>query len=498
MRPHPVISALIIAVGSAALAFAVGFAVDAVGAGMPVASAAAALVVAAAFARWQVPGLLAFGLVVLMADTVAYWTGTDLRFIDEVAIALLIVTALIAHRQRLIIPRPGWREAALGVLFGAGIVSSLTNAVPLEVWVPGVVLLGKGFAFFYLVSSLEVRGAEVRRLGAATLAIGLFILALGIVELLAPPFAEGVLGVYPIDQRRGPLQVVNSWFTHPAIYAWLAGFLSLFLFARFIVLRQRWALALGLVVGAASILSGRRTPVISLVVSLVAGASRELTSRGIAWRIWGAIAAGAVLIAVVTLPLMGSFYQRTFEDYFGRPAYIAEIFDFDDRGRAKRIAQLQPRVALYAGSVAIAYDRFPLGAGVGRFGSQMSREVRSPVYREFKLHDVNGLRARRPIAVTDTFWPMILGETGVIGLLAAFAFFGLLFRDVWRAALPVGPPEVHAFALGALMIYVEALIRSAAAPAFVAPPIAYWVFGAVGLALALRASESEEGDEPVA
>ena len=36
------------------------------------------------------------------------------------------------------------------------------------------------------------------------------------------------------------------------------------------------------------------------------------------------------------------------------------------------------------------------------------------------------------------------------------------------------------------MVFVEALLRSAAAPVFVAPPIAYWAFGAVGLALALR------------
>ena len=44
-----------------------------------------------------------------------------------------------------------------------------------------------------------------------------------------------------------------------------------------------------------------------------------------------------------------------------------------------------------------------------------------------------------------------------------------------------------AFTLGALMVFAETLFRSAAAPAFVAPPIAYWVFGAIGLALALRA-----------
>ena len=53
-------------------------------------------------------------------------------------------------------------------------------------------------------------------------------------------------------------------------------------------------------------------------------------------------------------------------------------------------------------------------------------------------------------------------------------------RDTWRAARPTASPEVAAFTLGALMVLVEALLRSAAAPVFVAPPIAFWVFGASG------------------
>ena len=87
----------------------------------------------------------------------------------------------------------------------------------------------------------------------------------------------------------------------------------------------------------------------------------------------------------------------------------------------------------------------------------MSREEYSPVYQRYRLHRVFGLRERRPIAVTDTFWPMVLGETGVIGFLGAIGFFALLLRDLWRAAGPRGSPETMAFTLGALMVLVEAL-----------------------------------------
>jgi hypothetical protein len=143
-------------------------------------------------------------------------------------------------------------------------------------------------------------------------------------------------------------------------------------------------------------------------------------------------------------------------------------------------------VALYAGSLAVARDEFPLGAGIGRYGSHTSREVYSPVYAQYGLEQVYGLRERRPIAIADTYWPMVLGEAGVAGAVAALAFFGLLGRDLWRAAAPVGTTTVRIFTLGALLVYVEALVRSTTAGVFVAPPIVYWVFGAAGLSLALR------------
>jgi hypothetical protein len=160
------------------------------------------------------------------------------------------------------------------------------------------------------------------------------------------------------------------------------------------------------------------------------------------------------------------------------------------------VRPLHPRVALYAGSVAVARDEFPLGAGMGRYGSHTSRDTYSPIYAEYGLDQVYGLRERRPIAITDTFWPMVLGESGAAGLLAAIAFLALLGRDLWRAAAPTGTVAVRVFTLGAFLVYVEALVRSTTSGVFVAPPIAYWVFGAAALSLAVRRGLSPPATDP--
>ena len=55
------------------------------------------------------------------------------------------------------------------------------------------------------------------------------------------------------------------------------------------------------------------------------------------------------------------------------------------------------------------------------------------------------------------------------------------FATARRGAIPV-----RVFTLGALLVYVEAVVRSAASGVFVAPPISYWAFGAAALSLAVR------------
>jgi hypothetical protein len=442
-----------------------------------------AAVVAAHFAWRPVGGVVVFGLVVLMSESVTYWTGEDLRYVDEAMLVFLAAVSLTLHRRRLSILRPGWREAALVGLMAAGIASSLVNGVPPGVWVPALALLMKGFAFFYLVLSLPIDADDIGQVMAPLAAVGFVILALGLVEFVAPDVATA-LGVPPYLEQRGAVQVVTSLFTQPSLYGWLAVFISLFLIARFAAGGAWWSLGLAVLLGGASVLSGRRTPLVAWVIAAVVGGIQQSRWRTAAARVWLTVGIGMIAVVVASLPILGGFYQSTIDDYFGTAGAVGEVFAEDPDPEVVR--PLHPRVALYAGSLAVARDEFPLGAGFGRYGSHTSRDTYSPVYARYGLERVYGLRERRPIAITDTFWPMVLGESGVAGLLAAIAFLGLLGRDLWRAAAPTGTIAVRVFTLGAFLVYVEALVRSTASGVFVAPPIVYWVFGAAALSLAVR------------
>ncbi|HYN64765.1 MAG TPA: hypothetical protein VES36_09190, partial [Candidatus Limnocylindrales bacterium] len=179
-------------------------------------------------------------------------------------------------------------------------------------------------------------------------------------------------------------------------------------------------------------------------------------------------------------------YGRTVTGYLpdpNQPTPPPGIEAIDPEGKVGT----QARAALYGASAQIAWDHFPLGAGLGRFGSHMSRVEFSPLYARYGLNHVRGLQRTNSQFVTDTFWPMVLGEGGVFAVLAYAAFLGALMLTIWRGARRQVDRLLRTFCLGTLAVLVAAAVESFATPMFVSPPRAFLVFAAIGAAIAVIA-----------
>lgn len=74
------------------------------------------------------------------------------------------------------------------------------------------------------------------------------------------------------------------------------------------------------------------------------------------------------------------------------------------------------RGILYKTSVSIANDHFLLGSGFGTFGSHISRVHYSTLYHTYNISHVWGLSPEKSDFISDTYWAMIIGESGWIGL----------------------------------------------------------------------------------
>lgn len=500
MRRIPAfVASLLTILGTVVVAALIARAADTmVGPSIPAAPVTAALAIVALYLVRPLAGLGAFATFALLAETIQHWMGIDLLLFDETALALLVPMAFVQHaipNRRL---RFGVAEAGVVTLIVAGIASSLLASVPPSIWIPSGLLVLKAIALFYATSWMRIGVLDARIVGGAVLAVAGAIGVLGLIELLDPVRFQTVLNLPPYADVRGEVSVVRSLFTHPAQYGWITVFASMFLWARFVVLRTWWAVPAALLLNVGTIISGRRTPLVGLVVALaVAGFwhIRRLGSRRAAFRAWVPVVGAIVVLGFLSIAVLGTFYRTTLGQYLPPAEQVEQIFASEPD--ALILSTVQPRTALYLSSLAIARDHLPLGVGAGRFGSHFSREEYSPVYEEYGLHRIYLLSPNRPDAVTDTYWPMILGEFGLLGLGGALTFFAAVTRALWRN-VGRATGEHRAIALGLLMVFVEGLVRSLTSSVYTAPPIAYFVLVAAGLSIAMQrtVAEGAEADQP--
>ncbi len=122
------------------------------------------------------------------------------------------------------------------------------------------------------------------------------------------------------------------------------------------------------------------------------------------------------------------------------------------------------RGALFHAGIEIARDYFPIGTGLGTFASDPSGKYYSPLYVKYGIECVWGLKKDDPFLVTDTFWPMITGQTGFLGLL----FYILIIICLFKMIKPVYDID-KGYYLAGIGALVYLLISSIAESAFVNP-----------------------------
>ena len=88
------------------------------------------------------------------------------------------------------------------------------------------------------------------------------------------------------------------------------------------------------------------------------------------------------------------------------------------------------RTALFKTSLKIAKDYLPLGTGFATFGSYYSGFYYSPIYSLYKINNIYGIRPNFYSFIADSFWPMILGQFGIIGIILFIRILIIIFKKI--------------------------------------------------------------------
>lgn len=128
------------------------------------------------------------------------------------------------------------------------------------------------------------------------------------------------------------------------------------------------------------------------------------------------------------------------------------------------------RSALSITSLKIGKDHFPIGTGFGTYASWVSGESYSKIYDIYGLNKVWGLSSDFYWFVADTFWPMIIGQFGFIGL----AIYTFIIYKIYRN---IKNNDNLYYYFGQILLLLYLLVLSVAEASFSGPIVVmYMVF----------------------
>ena len=196
----------------------------------------------------------------------------------------------------------------------------------------------------------------------------------------------------------------------------------------------------------------------------------------------------AIDIKKITIIFMGlTVFVRIFWDFL----YSTFSMYFTNTG------DVTARFALLNGSINILKDYFPLGVGFSKFGSYYASVNYSEYYYKYNLYWVYGLKPNDVFFGTDTFWPAIMGETGILGTLLYIIMIIIIFKFLYKGLKKENFSKNNekikkSQILFAILVLLQALVESLGEPIFNSSPQNICIGISIGIAIVSILNKNNE------
>lgn len=131
---------------------------------------------------------------------------------------------------------------------------------------------------------------------------------------------------------------------------------------------------------------------------------------------------------------------------------IESTYKYEDSG---------PRAILLFYGMKTMEKNMPVGAGFGTYGTDVACKYYSPLYYEYNFHHLWGLAPDNPMFAHDNYWPAIMGEYGIIGVMLVIIILFYMGKDIYFRY-----KNNTVSSMVCLFLYLTLILTSMAAPAF--------------------------------
>ncbi len=328
-----------------------------------------------------------------------------------------------------------------------GLLSGIIKAVPLKILFAGMFLQVKGPLLFICASMVPINKRVFFSFAKAFLCFFVVVLLFSFIDIFGGLAYKDLLKL-KVEYRFG-VSNLNSIFIHPSTLAFFSFSLAFFLLV--FTKKKKFFLSLVTIIG---IYSFRIKEIFGFFISVFLR-KQYLSIKYII---------GVLVLGLISFIIYKNIIPWHYNQYFSASSIDTVA-----------------RLALYFTSVKIGVNEFPFGEGFGRFGGEISARYYSPVFKKYNIDKVFGLSIEDPKFVKDTFWPMVLGETGFIGLI----LYILLLASIFKFALVQNTgflcEKSEKLIMSVRICFVFLLISSLAKPVFSQSPHMFLAFFYTGM-----------------
>jgi hypothetical protein len=347
-----------------------------------------------------------------------------------------------------------WKVESIGLEMPAlvfcliGISSALINRVSIFWSVISIFITLKGILIYWIGKNLNYKEEDIVLYYKSFLNLLLIIFLIGLMQYVG-------LDIPFLPQRsRLGVKVASSILGHHGLFGYImaVGFsLSVGLF--FGMRKKKW-LIYSIIFFSGIVISSLRRSLIGIIfgVLFIFFNYRKLKINR------KYIYVG--LIAVVVF--FGIFYNR-----------FTKIFE-STKAEYGDVSSANARYLLYSGAYKIFQNKPFWGEGPGRYGSYISIVTKSPVYRKYGINLTKFL--------TDTYWPCILGEYGIFGLIIILLMLLIIFRHLWNLLQRTYiSPFLKGLAIGYNIMFVQYFVEATASQVYNDSLPAFILFSGIGI-----------------
>lgn len=313
-------------------------------------------------------------------EYVAY-VSNIFKFIDEIVsmLGILLIFLAIRYNKAIFSKKEMYILSSLSFIVFIGLLSNIIfEYQPLKVASVDVLIVCK-FVFGYFFSRILLVSEDLEKIKRPIIKCTKYIIIITFGCLILNMFVN----IFPVGGKRFIVHTQQLFFNHPT---YLSSF-CVMLIALLVGLTNKLSLPY-IIMCLVLLYTTNRVKAFGFAVACVFLIIYWLKEKRIS---------KFTIIAVVAIMIAISYQQISY--YY---------LDNDSFARS----------VLSVSSVKIANDHFPLGSGFATFASYTSGKYYSPVYRKYRIDMVYGLAKDSKYSfISDTFWPMIIGQFGWVGTL---------------------------------------------------------------------------------